>query len=551
MKVYEVVARALADEQVGAVFALVGNANMEMLATLDTLDGPAIYHARIEGTAVGMAEGWARSSGRVGVACITSGPALTNATNALTSAARAHTPLVLITGHPDSRENHQTFPQQSLAELTGAAYFDIPTAGAALDVIKAAFWTARTEKHPVVLDIGRRVQGEEYAWSYTYEPSFAELRDEPPMPPARTALDEALALIASSERPVIVAGHGAYDSGARAEITTLATEIGALLATSLHVKNWFTGEPFNCGVAGLFSWQYAAEIFAEADLVIGVGASLNHYTTEGGYLFPAAQFIQIDTREHVLTGTGKRADVYVRGDARTTTAALIDAVREKALTGTRFRTPEIAARIAAGAADPDPATFDIAPGRVDPRRVLNVVDAGLPDECGIVVGTAHNWGLSNSELRRWRDPQLYSHAFGSIGIAFPLCLGAAIAHPGRPFVHVEGDGSLMMTVHGFDTMARYNLPILVVVLNDSAFSAEAHQLVAKGISPDIANLSDVDFAAVGAAFGNRTAVIRSTDDMERLVAEFRANPGPTIADVRVSREVISVAVRRLHYGISA
>ena len=296
---------------------------------------------------------------------------------------------------------------------------------------------------------------------------------------------------------------------------------------------------------------YSAEIFAEADLVIGVGASLNHYTTEGGYLFPAARFVQIDTREHLLMGTGKRADVYVRGDARTTTAALLDAVREKGLGGTRFRTPEIAARIAIGASNPDPATFDIEPGRVDPRRVLNVVDAGMPEECGIVVGTAHNWGLSNSELKRWRDPQLYSHAFGSIGIAFPLCLGAAVAHPGRPFLHVEGDGSLMMTVHGFDTMARYNLPILVVVLNDSAFSAEAHQLTAKGLSPEIAHLSDVDFAAVGAAFGCQTSVVTSTEDMQRVVDGFRANPRPTIADVRVSREVVSIAVRRLHYGVSA
>jgi acetolactate synthase-1/2/3 large subunit len=175
----------------------------------------------------------------------------------------------------------------------------------------------------------------------------------------------------------------------------------------------------------------------------------------------------------------------------------------------------------------------------------------MPDACGIVVGTAHNWGLSNSELKRWRDPQLYSHAFGSIGIAFPLCLGAAVAHPGRLFLHVEGDGSLMMTVHGFATMARYNLPILVVVLNDSAFSAEAHQLLAKGISPEIAHLTDVNFAAVGAAFGCQTSVVTSTEDMQRVVDEFRANPRPTIAEVRVSREVVSIAVRRLHYGVPA
>src|SRR5690606_12106447 len=137
------------DEKVEAVFALVGNANMELLTSLDKLeDGPAIYHARIEGSAVGMAEGWARSSGRVGVAAITSGPALTNATNALTSAARAHTPMVLITGHPADRNNHQSINQRAIAEVTGSVYFDIPNAGSALDTIQESFWTARTQKRP-------------------------------------------------------------------------------------------------------------------------------------------------------------------------------------------------------------------------------------------------------------------------------------------------------------------------------------------------------------------------------------------------------------------
>jgi acetolactate synthase-1/2/3 large subunit len=552
LKVYEAIARSIIDEKIEAVFALVGNANMEMMATIATAaDGPAIVNARIEGTAVGMAEGYSRSSGKLGVAVITSGPALTNATNALTSAARANTAMLLITGHPASRTNHQHLNQEALAELVGAAYFVVSSVDTALEVVHDAFYAARTQHRPVILDLSRDIQSKDLNWDYSYDPSYLDLQPAYPMPPAPEAIEAALQLIGSSERPVIVAGKGAYDSNCRADIMALAEELGAVLCTSLHVKNWFAGEPYNLGVAGLFSWQHSAEILGEADCVIGIGASLNHYTTEGGYLFPSAQFVQVDIRDEILIGTGKRADVYVRGDANATTKLLLEQVKARNLGGTRFRTQDVLERITEGAKNTDPAEFDIEPGRADARRVLNVVDAGLPDECGIVVGTAHNWGLSNMELKRYRDPQLYSHAFGSIGIAFPLCLGAAVAHPGRPFLHVEGDGSMMMTVHGFDTLARYQLPVFVVVLNDSAFSAEAHQLIAKGLAPDVAYLSDVDFAAVAQAFGCRTAIVRNEADMAAAVEQFTAAPGPFVVDVRASREVVSVAVRRLHYGVHA
>jgi thiamine pyrophosphate-dependent acetolactate synthase large subunit-like protein len=551
MKVYEVVAKAIADEGVRALFTLVGNANMEMLASVRSAGSVPVYQTRIEGTAVGMAEGYARSSGRVGVAVVTSGPALANAVNALTSAARANTPLVLITGHPSSRDNHQHLHQEAVAELAGAAYLDVPDPTAVLDVVRLAFYTARTERRPVVLDIGRAVSTKEYDWPYDYEPSTEAIQIDYGMPPAQPALDAALEIIAASERPVIIAGAGAYAAGCRADVLALGEEIGALLATSLHVKNWFTGEPYNVGVAGLFSWHYAVELLAGADCVIGVGASLNYYTTEGGYLFPSAKVVQIDTKAELVLGTGRRADAYVRADASTAVPALLAAVRAKGAGGTRSRTPEIRQQIADGAQDTDPATFDIEPDRVDPRRILAVVDAKMPDPAGVTISTGHSWGLSNLVLKRWREPQLYSHAFGSIGIAFPLCLGAAVAHPDRPFLHVEGDGSIMMTVHGFDTLAHYDLPVFVVVLNDSAYSAEAHQLIAKGIDPEVAYLRDVDFAAVARSFGCRSAVIRSEEDMAGAVERFKTAPGPFVADVRVSRNVISAPFRRLHYGVSA
>jgi acetolactate synthase-1/2/3 large subunit len=551
IKVYEAIAQAIIDEKIEAVFSLVGNANLEMLASLVKLGGPPLYHGRIEGTVVGMAEGYARSSNKLALAVVTAGPALANTTDALISAVRAHTPMVLFTGHPSDRSSHQTLHQRALAEVIGAGYFEINSSNATLDTVKAAFYTARAERRPVILDVNTAVLHSDFSWTYSYEPSFEEIIATQRLQPDPAAIDAALAMIGASQRPIIIAGEGAYRSDCRDAIVALAAELGALVGTTLHVKNWFSGDAFNLGVAGLFTWHYAGEIYAQADCIIAIGASLNHYTTEGGYLFPAAKVVQLDTQPQLIMGNGKRADCYVQSDARAGLDALISGVRARGLAGTRFRTEEIRAAISLGAQDPDPATFDIEPDRVDARRLANVIDDAFPTESGIVVGTGHGWGISNMEITKWREPQLYSDAFGSIGIAFPLALGMAIANPGRPVLHIEGDGSVMMNVHAFDTLAHYGLPVFTTVLNDAQFSAEVHPLTAMGFDAEIAHLSEVDFAAVAAAFGCRSAVVRNEQEMKAAIDAFMAEPGPFVVDARISRAVVSVAFRRLHYGLEA
>jgi acetolactate synthase-1/2/3 large subunit len=554
MKVYEAVAKAVIDENVDSVFTLLGSSNMEMMASIERHggpNGPKMYHGRIEGTVVGMAEGYARSSGKVGFASVTSGPGVANTTDALVSAVRGRTPLVLLTGHPQDRHHNQHLHQEGFAALTGAGYVDVRSAGSTLETVKAAFYMARSEQRPVILDLSRSLQEEQFTWPYEYESSEADLVRPQRMHPDPQALEAALELIASAERPIVLAGEGAYHSDCRAAILDLAQYIGALLATSLNVKNWFYDQPFNLGLSGLYSSRYAGEVFAESDLVIGVGASLNHYTTESGYMFPSAQIVQIDTLHELVTGNGKPADVYVRGDAKVTVEALAAAARNRNLGGARFRTDAVRVQIADGAQNPDAKEFEIESGRADPRRILDVVDAEFPDDAGIVVAGGHGAGLAHIHLRKWRQPQLYTSAFGSIGVAFPMALGMAVAQKGRPVLHIEGDGSLMMNIHAFDTLAAYDLPVFSIVLNDSAFSSEVHQLIAKDFNPDIAYLRDVDFAAVARDLGCRSAVIRDEQDMKDAIGQFRDKPGPFVADVRASRHVISVATRRLHYGVEA
>ncbi len=129
--------------------------------------------------------------------------------------------------------------------------------------------------------------------------SSAELIPAPQRPiPDPAIVDRVVDMSAEAEKPIIIAGRGAVRSGARAEIEAMAEASGALLATTLLGKGLFEGNPYALDLAGAFSSDFARERFAECDLVIGIGAGLGHYTTDGGYLYPGARVVQIVIQPH-------------------------------------------------------------------------------------------------------------------------------------------------------------------------------------------------------------------------------------------------------------
>jgi acetolactate synthase I/II/III large subunit len=544
MKGYEAIAQCLLEEGTESVFTLLGNANMELLTHLGADGKCGIFHARHEGAVIAMSEGYAQASGRVACCSTTSGPGLVNGALSLVQAARSRTPMVLITGRPGDPAHHQWFPHDGLARLAGAGYEDVRTAEDGPAVVHRAFARARVERRPVVVDVNIDVQHRELdAPPACPDRRVAALRQR--IAPDPEAVAVAATALGGFERPIIVAGLGALRSGGGGEVLALAEDTGALLATTLATRGWFDGHPCYIGVAGGYGWPSMRSLFAGADGIVAVGASLNEYTLSHGHLAPNATVVQIDIEPDRIMGTGRRADCYVQGDARTTVAALRAALAGSAArTATGYRTPEVVASIAAAAADVDPEAFPIEPGRVDPRPLLDAVDRGMPQQCGIAWGSGHCWGISSVQLRRWYEPQVFRHHFGAVGFALPMAAGAAIAQPDHPFLLVDGDGSLMMNVQVLETLAQYQLPVFVVVLNDNAFGAEFHQLRASGLPEDQALLPPTSIAAAAEALGCRSAVVRTVEEMEAATATFRADRRPFLVEVPMSRNVLSGAFRR-------
>ncbi len=445
-------------------------------------------------------------------------------------------------------EGVQQFNQARFVEATEAGFVPIWKASEAEDAVRTAFYRARVESRPIVLNAPIDVQAEEYDGDLDeYQTSLTWLPGRQRVQPDADLLRETTRVIAASKKPVIVMGQGAAASGAGEAITRLADRIGALLATTLPMKGWLGESEYHVGVSGLYATRTAIELFADADVVIGVGATLNHYTTEHGYIFPNARYVQIDLKPSVVMGTGKRADHYLQGDAKLTVELLDEQLAEQRVSSTGFRTAETRAMLAEY--DPDPREFELDPGTVDPRRVAAILDDVLPSDVGVVHGTGHCSGITGIFMRKPRKLTWAINTFGCIGQAVPTAIGAAVALNGAPLAVLDGDASTLMHMSELETAARIGVKLLIAVFNDEALGAEYQKFVSKQMDARAAAIPTPDLGAVARAFGCRGLQARSLEEVKAGVDEFMAGDGPMLLDIRVSRSVISVPYSRLWFGV--
>jgi thiamine pyrophosphate-dependent acetolactate synthase large subunit-like protein len=301
---------------------------------------------------------------------------------ALAMAARGNAPVVVFAGDAPINASWylQSIDQAPLALGTGAHFVPIRSVDRALDCVREAFYVARAERKPVVLSVPLDLQKEEFPYLPDYTPSTDLMPRAQVLRPDPALVDEVAAMIAEAERPIVIGGRGATWSGAKGALEALAEESGALLATTLLGKGLFDGNPFALDIAGTFATDLGREHFAESDLVIAAGAGLGHYTTEGGYLFPNAKVVRIDTQPRGLWQGLRTADLHIQADARATAEAVVVRLKEKGIRRRGWRSNEVASKIAATADNPDPKPYTPTPGTLDPRPVVKELDAAVPKD---------------------------------------------------------------------------------------------------------------------------------------------------------------------------
>src|SRR5918998_4291999 len=230
IKLQDVLSQAFVAEGCEVLFTLMGDANMYWTAAMSRQPGVTVVNARHEHCAVAMADGYARATGKVGVASTTCGPGFTQIMTALTIAARANAPVVVFAG--DSPLAAPWYLQQidmaPLALATGAHYVPVRSIDRALDNVREAFHTAALERRPVVLGVPMDLQKQAWPHMADYTPSADVMPTSQRPRPDPEVVDRLVDMIAEAERPIVIAGRGAKQSGARAAIEKLAEAGGPL-----------------------------------------------------------------------------------------------------------------------------------------------------------------------------------------------------------------------------------------------------------------------------------------------------------------------------------
>src|SRR6187402_2137822 len=374
-RVYDILAKAFAQEGVTTCFTLMGDANMNWAVRLAG-EGCRMIYVRHEHCALASAMAYARKTGDVGVATVTCGPGVTQLITALPAAVRAHLPLVVFAGEAPLKSGwyNQELDQAPIITATGAAYHRLHMPERMPVAVRDAFLQARRERRPVVIGIPFDLQARPWEGKEDLpRPSRELLPRSSPMPPHPDDVAAAAKLLEGAERVVVLAGLGAVEAGAAAACRALAARTGGLLSTTLPARGLFHDDPFCIGISGSFTPEVGLEYLAQSDLVIAVGCSLAYHAGGGGQLWPKAKMLQVDIDPVGVSQGQEVARHHLRADARLGVEALTAALpaRERS-----WRSDAMAARIRDS--KPDSHAFDIEPGMLDPRRVVEALEAHLP-----------------------------------------------------------------------------------------------------------------------------------------------------------------------------
>jgi acetolactate synthase I/II/III large subunit len=537
---FEAIADALVAAGVTEVFGLMGD-DTAKLATAVVGRGLSYRDARHENAAVAMAVGYSSITGRVGVCILNRGPGLTNGLTAIVNAGKGGARLLVLSGADPvgARSGGVAAPDGKSYDSEGFAgdlyrQFTPRRADDLASCFRRAFASAGSGR-PAGLHVPKNLLEAPVEPGPDWD--VGEPAAAPGAPPAE-AVDAAWMALEAAERPLIIAGAGAWAAGAKAAIETLAARTGAVLATTLKAKDLFRGNPLDLGLIGTFSHSTARRHIERCDCVVAFGAGLNQYTTSKGEALPHAPLVQVDVRPEHL-GRYHPVDVGVAGDARDVAEALLARVADR-----RSRVDDgDLAEVRAQLADFDPRRdFEPAGTRwtIDPREVVLLLDELLPADRAVVTDTGNFFGHVPPHIHvPAPDHFKQSSDYSAIGLGLGTALGVASGRPSAVTALFVGDGSCLMALGELETLARLALPLVVVVMNDCAYGAERHYLELQGVSGAKCVYPDTDFAAVAESLGVEGATVRSEEQLRALAPRLASPDGPLVIDCKVTPTVVA------------
>lgn len=521
-------------------FGVVGSTNFEVTQALVD-HGVEFVAARHETNAVVMAEAWALATGDVGLVSVHTGPGLTNAATGIAEAAKSRTPMVVLAGEIANGAVQSNFAmdQAGFCHAVGAATERLYSARTAVVDAARAVERARQEQTVVVLHMPLDIQAA--------PPESASAPVRRTGAPARPAhpdpadVEQLADLLERADRPLILAGIGVARGDASQHLRTVGRRVGALLATTARAHGLFSGDAWSVGISGGFGSPAVVDLLPEADVVVGIGASLTRWTTRFGTLLRGAEHVVQVNADPARLGVHQPVDLGIAADPYIVAVRLREELERRGVEMTGWRTADTADRLQRGANNEHKYEDVSTRTAIDPRTFTKALDELLPLERTVVTDGGHFSGWPTRHLRVPDAPGwIFKQSFQSIGLGLATAIGAAVARPDRITVAALGDGGALMSIADLETAVRLGLSMLVVVYNDAAYGAEVHHFQPKGFDLGTVTFPTVDFARLGRGFGADGTVVSRAEDMEPIRSWVQSGaPGVFIVDVRVNAKLVA------------
>jgi len=536
----QILMQVLKEEGVDTLFGFPGGAVIEIY---DELTKTNIRHilVRHEQGAVHAADGYARASGRVGVCLVTSGPGATNTVTGIASAYMDSIPIVVFTGQvPTALIGNDAFQEVDIVGITRPCTkhnYLVKDTEELARIVKEAFFIARSGRPgPVLVDIPKDVAANRVLYKPLRDISLRSYN--PTYQPNIKQLDKVVKLIKASERPMIFAGGGVILSGASEQLTLLARKTRIPVTASLMGLGAFpASDPLWLGMIGMHGTYRANMSTGACDLMIGAGVRFDDRVTGKTDTFAfQAKIVHID-----IDPTSIRKNIPVTipvvGDCRIT-LELLNELIDKVDLGDIEKQRKNWLHLIDEWKSTKPLAY-IQGDTIKPQYVIEKVYELTRGEAIVTTEVGQNQ-MWTAQYYHFDRPGRFitSGGLGCMGFGLPAAIGAQVACPDATVVDIAGDGSIQMNIQEMATAVQCNLPVKVVILNNGylgmvrqwqeLFYDKRYSCTCMDHAPDFVKLAE--------AYGATGLRATTPDQVETVLRQGLACPGPVIMDFVVESE---------------
>ncbi|MBT2686714.1 acetolactate synthase [Bacillus sp. ISL-47] len=539
MTAAKAIVEVMSREGVEKAFCVPGESYLSVMDAMYDYPEISLISGRQEGGVAFMAEGYAKATGKVGVCLATRGPGATNLSIGLHTAYQDSTPLVAFIGQVESN----FIGREGFQEVNLAEYFkhivkwtaELREPSRVPELVHRAFHIARSGRPgPVVISLPVDILDQ------TAEMVFNSFSVKTKPRPSAEAIEETKALLEKAKRPVILAGGGVTHTKCTPELIKVAETLKIPVVTAFRRFDAFpNNHSLYAGSLGFGIPKYLKDLIQNADVILALGTRFSQVTTQDYTLINRdTKLIHVDISEGELNKVYQPA-LGIVSDVKSFLDDLLSAVKN------HFESGLIDQNYAANArrcyvdfSTPKPINRE---DFVDLEGVMNDLRNELAEDTILTSDAGNFFGWVSRYFSFNKEGTYIGPTSGAMGYGLPAAIGAKLAHPDRPVIAISGDGGTMMTVQELETCVQYNIPVILIVVNNNMYGTiRMHQ---EGRYPKRVigtNLTNPDFAELMRVMGGQGVTVeRNKDFVPALQRALSAN-SPFLIEVLTDPQQISV-----------